>query len=178
MLVKLSPSPTSLGKYAARMSKSGAHFGLARQTWTFSDLLQVRRYLRPKNFILCRMGLARCRKRFPHTQSRSARLRKQLISPGLYFPQHSKDSVCMGEWSVFSLHTKLPLQYNLISSLGPGEIVQWRGNRSSSVCFTYMNKAVFSTVKADGSRITCQVYIMEICPNRIRGGMVLFQAVW
>ncbi|KAH7356508.1 general substrate transporter [Rhexocercosporidium sp. MPI-PUGE-AT-0058] len=27
-------------------------------------------------------------------------------------------------------------------------------------------------------QITCQVYIMEICPNRIRGGMVTFQAVW
>ena len=27
-------------------------------------------------------------------------------------------------------------------------------------------------------RITCQVYVMEICPNRIRGGMVTFQAVW
>lgn len=27
-------------------------------------------------------------------------------------------------------------------------------------------------------QITCQVYVMEICPNRIRGGMVIFQAVW
>ncbi|KEF55030.1 uncharacterized protein A1O9_08683 [Exophiala aquamarina CBS 119918] len=27
-------------------------------------------------------------------------------------------------------------------------------------------------------QITCQVYVMEICPNRIRGGMVTFQAVW
>ncbi|RSH83089.1 uncharacterized protein EHS24_006746 [Apiotrichum porosum] len=27
-------------------------------------------------------------------------------------------------------------------------------------------------------QITCQVYIMEIVPNRIRGGMVTFQAVW
>ncbi|KIX09569.1 uncharacterized protein Z518_00649 [Rhinocladiella mackenziei CBS 650.93] len=27
-------------------------------------------------------------------------------------------------------------------------------------------------------QVTCQVYIMEICPNRIRGGMVIFQAVW
>ncbi|KXS93737.1 hypothetical protein AC578_994 [Pseudocercospora eumusae] len=27
-------------------------------------------------------------------------------------------------------------------------------------------------------RIVCQVYIMEICPNRIRGGMVVFQSVW
>ncbi|RAO72321.1 uncharacterized protein BHQ10_008333 [Talaromyces amestolkiae] len=26
-------------------------------------------------------------------------------------------------------------------------------------------------------QVTCQVYIMEICPNRIRGGMVTFQAV-
>lgn len=27
-------------------------------------------------------------------------------------------------------------------------------------------------------RVTCQVYVMEICPNRIRGGMVTFQSVW
>ncbi|OIW26886.1 MFS general substrate transporter [Coniochaeta ligniaria NRRL 30616] len=27
-------------------------------------------------------------------------------------------------------------------------------------------------------QITCQVYVMEICPNKIRGGMVTFQAVW
>ncbi|KAF7185486.1 General alpha-glucoside permease, partial [Pseudocercospora fuligena] len=27
-------------------------------------------------------------------------------------------------------------------------------------------------------QIVCQVYIMEICPNRIRGGMVVFQQVW
>ncbi|EME80067.1 uncharacterized protein MYCFIDRAFT_198401 [Pseudocercospora fijiensis CIRAD86] len=27
-------------------------------------------------------------------------------------------------------------------------------------------------------QIVCQVYIMEICPNRIRGGMVVFQSVW
>ncbi|KYG43064.1 hypothetical protein M433DRAFT_72503 [Acidomyces richmondensis BFW] len=27
-------------------------------------------------------------------------------------------------------------------------------------------------------QVTCQVYVMEICPNRIRGGMVVFQAVW
>ncbi|ORX37529.1 general substrate transporter [Kockovaella imperatae] len=27
-------------------------------------------------------------------------------------------------------------------------------------------------------QITCQVYAMEICPNRIRGGMITFQAVW
>ncbi|KAL7893150.1 general substrate transporter [Trichoderma sp. SZMC 28014] len=27
-------------------------------------------------------------------------------------------------------------------------------------------------------QITCQVYVMEICPNKIRGGLVTFQAVW
>ncbi|KAK6371393.1 hypothetical protein LTS17_009124 [Exophiala oligosperma] len=27
-------------------------------------------------------------------------------------------------------------------------------------------------------QVTCQVYVMEICPNRIRGGMVTFQSVW
>lgn len=27
-------------------------------------------------------------------------------------------------------------------------------------------------------QVVCQVYVMEICPNRIRGGMVTFQAVW
>ncbi|OAA61997.1 General substrate transporter [Niveomyces insectorum RCEF 264] len=27
-------------------------------------------------------------------------------------------------------------------------------------------------------QITCQVYVMEICPNNIRGGMVTFQLVW
>ena len=27
-------------------------------------------------------------------------------------------------------------------------------------------------------RITCQVYIMEIAPNRIRGGLIVFQPVW
>lgn len=27
-------------------------------------------------------------------------------------------------------------------------------------------------------RIVCQVYVMEIAPNRIRGGLVIFQAVW
>lgn len=28
------------------------------------------------------------------------------------------------------------------------------------------------------SRVTAQVYVMEICPNRIRGGMEAFSAVW
>ncbi|KAF6521687.1 hypothetical protein HZS61_015945 [Fusarium oxysporum f. sp. conglutinans] len=27
-------------------------------------------------------------------------------------------------------------------------------------------------------QVTCQVYVMEICPNNIRGGMLTFQAVW
>lgn len=27
-------------------------------------------------------------------------------------------------------------------------------------------------------QIVCQVYVMEICPNKIRGGMVTFQQVW
>ncbi|UKZ72243.1 uncharacterized protein TrAtP1_013185 [Trichoderma atroviride] len=27
-------------------------------------------------------------------------------------------------------------------------------------------------------QITCQIYVMEICPNKIRGGLVTFQAVW
>ncbi|GIC87477.1 uncharacterized protein Aud_003861 [Aspergillus udagawae] len=27
-------------------------------------------------------------------------------------------------------------------------------------------------------QVICQVYIMEICPNKIRGGMISFQAVW
>ncbi|GFP57598.1 MFS transporter fmqE [Trichoderma asperellum] len=27
-------------------------------------------------------------------------------------------------------------------------------------------------------QVTCQVYVMEICPNKIRGGLVTFQAVW
>lgn len=27
-------------------------------------------------------------------------------------------------------------------------------------------------------QVTCQVYVMEICPDRIRGGMVVFQQVW
>lgn len=27
-------------------------------------------------------------------------------------------------------------------------------------------------------RVVCQVYIMEICPNKIRGGMITFQSVW
>jgi hypothetical protein len=33
-------------------------------------------------------------------------------------------------------------------------------------------------LEADGAEFTCQVYVMEICRNRIRGGMVTFQAVW
>ena len=28
------------------------------------------------------------------------------------------------------------------------------------------------------NRVTCQIYVMEICPNKIRGGMITFQAVW
>ena len=28
------------------------------------------------------------------------------------------------------------------------------------------------------NRVTAQVYVMEICPNRIRGGMEAFSAVW
>lgn len=27
-------------------------------------------------------------------------------------------------------------------------------------------------------QVVCQVYVMEICPDKIRGGMVIFQAVW
>ncbi|CAH0004304.1 unnamed protein product [Clonostachys byssicola] len=27
-------------------------------------------------------------------------------------------------------------------------------------------------------QVTCQIYVMEICPNKIRGGMITFQAVW
>ncbi|KAH8677975.1 general substrate transporter [Xylariales sp. PMI_506] len=27
-------------------------------------------------------------------------------------------------------------------------------------------------------QVTCQVYVMEICPNKIRGGLVTFSAVW
>jgi SP family general alpha glucoside:H+ symporter-like MFS transporter len=27
-------------------------------------------------------------------------------------------------------------------------------------------------------QIVCQIYVMEIAPNRIRGGLIVFQAVW
>lgn len=27
-------------------------------------------------------------------------------------------------------------------------------------------------------QVVCQVYVMEICPDKVRGGMVIFQAVW
>lgn len=27
-------------------------------------------------------------------------------------------------------------------------------------------------------QVVAQIYVMEICPNRIRGGMIAFQAIW
>lgn len=100
---------------------------------------------------------------------------------GLHFAEHCQDASRLGKVSrpieeqCISVNTDSSFKKRHLPSFATAQALA-----SCSECLTPPLFILFglSASLTQHARIVCQVYAMEVAPDRIRGGMVAFQYVW